>query len=144
MFFTVLAIFTFLVTKISFIAFIPLLFKIGLFLTTLINSSIIDYYFVSGDLLKMFTLNPLQFAIIWISFLVVIFSVIFSLYLIYKYYNKQFGATMMVFLLIATGSSIIGGFTPTGTSGARIYIFYYVIIIILSLMMINDLMKIRS
>lgn len=51
---------------------------------------------------------------------------------------------MMVFLLIATGSSIIGGFTHTGTNGARIYIFYYVIIIILSLMMINDLMKIRS
>lgn len=145
-FFTIFAVFTYLVTKkkISFIAFVPLLFKIVLLSSTLFSPKIMEYYSASGDLIGMFAIDPLRFAVIWISFIIIVFSIIFSLYLIYKYYNKKISVFMAVFLLIATGSGIIGGFTPTGTSGARIYLFYYLITVLLSLVMCIDLIRSKT
>lgn len=146
-FLVLLGVYTYLISnkkKITIITLIPCLAVLFFASLRFANFTTVYSYFDLTNLKHgLLSLGFIGMLSCGVMYLIITLIPLYSIYLIYKD-NKKLGYFIFVLLILGFGSVIISGFTPSLTSGGRIYLNYLFVMIILDYLLVDKILEFKN
>lgn len=145
-FFGIMGIYSYFISnkrKIALLTFIPFLIVLIFWIMGFMGpADIFQFVATGGTFYGLLSLDPMTMKVCSVLYVAIILPTLLFVYLIYKNKSKKFTYIITTLLLIGFGSSaLLLGFTPTLSSSGRIFFYFRLILIMISLILIRDMDK---